>query len=152
MNLATARAAQRAREVGIHKVVGAGRGQLVGRFLAESILLCCIALALALALVELVLPAFSGLVGKDVRLDLWGDPWLLPGLVLLVVVVGTLAGSYPAFVLARFQPSKVLKGVFAAGRGTAWLRKGLVTFQFMMSVGLLICTAGMLSQLHFLQT
>jgi putative ABC transport system permease protein len=152
MNLATARAAQRAREVGIHKVVGAGRGQLVGRFLAESILLCCIALALALALVELVLPAFSGLVGKDVRLDLWGDPWLLPGLVLLVVVVGTLAGSYPAFVLARFQPSKVLKGVFAAGRGTAWLRKGLVTFQFMMSVGLLICTAVMLSQMHFMQT
>ncbi|MFB6274304.1 MAG: ABC transporter permease [Salinibacter sp.] len=154
VSLATARAAQRAREVGVHKTVGAGRPHLVGQFLGESILTAALALPLALGLARGALPMVNDLVGTTLHL---GDVPLPLGLgtaLGLVGLVGLAAGSYPAFVLSRFRPSAVLKqsGFGASSGGGSWLRKGLVVVQFAASVALILATIVVYLQLQYVQT
>ncbi len=152
MNLATARAASRTREVGMRKVMGAHRPQLVRQFLGESILLATLALVLAVVLVELFVPVLNAVSGKTLGVGAlmhWSTPLVVLGIVL---VVGLLAGSYPAFYLSGFRPARSLKGARAAGAtGAATLRKGLVVFQFAITIILVIGTAVVFSQLNYLQ-
>ncbi len=149
-NLATARAAQRAKEVGVRKAVGAGRGQLAGQFLGEAVLLGALATALALALVALLLPTFNAFIGADVRLGTGslGTAGMLVGIGL---AAGLLAGAYPALVLSAFRPARVLKGELTRGRGGARLRRGLVVFQFAATVALLVGTITIFDQLRFMR-
>ena len=149
MNLTTARSTQRAREVGIRKVVGASRGQLIAQFLGESILLTALAMLLAMSIVEIVLPAVADFLEKPLAFSL-AEPALLLSLLGGVVVVGLIAGSYPAFYLSSFRPVEVLKGS-ASGGGASLLRKGLVVLQFSVSVGLLIATGVVVAQMQYVR-
>jgi putative ABC transport system permease protein len=152
MNLSTARSANRAREVGVRKVLGSLKGNLVMQFLTESILISCIALLLAGVLTYTMLPYFNQLAAKDIKIQILASPWLLPGLLLLVLITGLLAGSYPAFYLSSFKPIQVIKGKLAAGFKTSWLRSGLVVFQFVISIILIIATLVIYRQLHFIRS
>jgi putative ABC transport system permease protein len=152
MNLSTARSANRAREVGVRKVLGSLKSNLVKQFLTESILISCIALMVALMLTFIMLPYFNQLAAKDIRLNVLASPWLLPSLLLLVLVTGLLAGSYPAFYLSAFKPIQVIKGKLAAGFKTSWLRSGLVVFQFSISIILIIATIVIYKQLNFIHS
>lgn len=142
VNLATARAGQRAREVALRKVLGARRRQLIAQFLGESLLLTAVAMLLALGLVELILPQVNAFLDADMRVVYLGGGGLLAPVVLLVLIVGGLGGVYPAFYLSRFQPAKVLKANRAAAdtEGSGRLRNLLVIGQFAVSIGLIICT------------
>ena len=152
INLATARSAERAREVGMRKVVGAHRRQLVGQFLSESMVLSLVAGLLALGLVALSLPAFNALSGKALTMSAVAEGAMLLGLVAVVLFVGIVAGSYPAFVLARFRPVAVLKGASTTTSGGVWLRKGLVLAQFALSVMLIVGAATVYDQLDFMRS
>lgn len=147
MNLTTARSTQRAREVGVRKVVGANRSQLIAQFLGESVLLTGMAMLLAVALVELTLPFVADFLEKPLEFSLL-DPAMMLSLVAGVLLVGILAGSYPAFFLSHFRPADVLKGA-SASTGSALLRKGLVVFQFAVSVTLLIATGVVIAQMQY---
>jgi len=147
MNLTTARSTQRAREVGIRKVVGATRGQLIVQFLGESILLTAFAMLLAVAIVELLMPAFAAFLEKPLRFPV-ASVEVAGSLLLGVIVVGVIAGSYPAFYLSKFRPAEVLKGS-ASSAGSALLRKSLVVFQFATSIALLIATGVVISQINY---
>ena len=142
-NLATARASQRAREVALRKVLGANRRQLIVQFIGESILVALLAMLIALALVELVLPSFSAFLDADIELDYLGEGGIALPMLGLVLLVGGLGGLYPAFFLSRFKPATVLKANKSAseGDGTGRLRAALVVGQFAVSIGLIICTA-----------
>lgn len=147
VNLSTARYAQRSREVAVRKVVGAHRGQLVQQFLGESVLLSLLAMALAVLLVWLALPAFNAFAGKAISLPVgWASALAVLG---LAVAVGVLAGAYPAFFLSAFQPVEVLKSAPGVGRGT--LRKVLVVLQFAIGVSLLVATGVVWDQLRFMR-
>ncbi len=150
MNLSTAGASKRSREVGIRKVLGSRRGELVRQFLFESVMITALALLLALVAVKMTLPVFSQFTGKNLSLEAGGS-WLIPGLFLFVLVVGIVAGSYPAFFLSSFKPVSVLKGKFTAGRGSLGLRSGLVVFQFGIAMLLVIGTIVVYRQLAFIQ-
>ncbi|HYC05846.1 MAG TPA: ABC transporter permease [Azospirillaceae bacterium] len=142
MNLATARATQRAREVSVRKVVGASRSQIVGQFLGESVLLTVIGLLLAIAVVELALPAYSDFLGKDLVFNYLSEPSLLAMLLALTLVVGVAGGAYPAFFLSSFKPAAVLKGsASGVGGGSGRLRTALVVVQFSISIMLMAATA-----------
>jgi putative ABC transport system permease protein len=147
-NLATARASQRAREVALRKVLGANRKQLVTQFMAESILVAGIAMLVALALVELLLPPLAGFLDADLAMTYLGSGGMLLPILLLVLVVGAAGGLYPAFYLSRFQPAQVLKAnkSSAEAAGTGRLRSALVIGQFAVSIGLIICTAVVYAQ------
>lgn len=153
-NLATARASQRAREVALRKVLGASRRQLIGQFLGESILVTALAMGLALAAVELLLPAFNAFLGATIELRYFGAQGILLPAVAMVVLVGVLAGLYPAFFLARFEPAKILKANKSAAdaQGSGVLRNALVIGQFAVSIGLIICTAVIYAQTVYAQT
>ena len=153
MNLATARSARRAREVGIRKVVGAERGQLIRQFLSESMLTCLLALPLALLLVEVALPLVNTLTGEPLRLDYANEGEILLALTGLVLLVGFVSGCYPALFLSAFRPTGVLKG-YSPGlrRGGLRLRRILVVFQFTATVAFLIGTAVVHLQLDYIQT
>ncbi len=151
MNLSTAGASKRAREVGIRKVLGSLNGQLVRQFLLESLLLTSFAFLLSLILVFWTLPLLNKLSGKNLSFDLLSNPWLLPGLLLFALVTGLLAGSYPAFFLSSFKPVTVLKGKIASMGKTVSLRSGLVVFQFFISIVLIIGTIIVHKQLSFIQ-
>jgi len=148
MNLSTARSEKRAKEVGIRKAVGSLRMQLVKQFYSESILVALLAFVLALALVQLLLPFFNQVADKKMAI-LWASPmfWLLG--VGFSLITGIIAGSYPAFYLSSFQPVKVLKGTFKAGRFAAVPRKVLVVLQFTVSVILIIGTIVVFQQIQF---
>ncbi len=153
MNLSTARSAQRAKEVGIRKVVGARRPQLVGQFLGEAFLTSALAMALALVLAETALPQFNRFAGKTLTLlSGAGLPFFLT-IVLVVVATGTLAGGYPAFFLSSFSSVDALvrKRPGPGGRGSS-VRKALIVFQFAISVGLITCTLAAARQLRHIQT
>jgi len=152
MNLSTARSANRSREVGIRKVLGSLKGNLIRQFLAESILITFIALGFALLIAVVALPYFNQLSGKAIRPEALFGGSMLGVLFVLVVVVGLLAGSYPAFFLAAFRPVDVLKGKFAGGFKRSWLRNGLVVFQFAISIALIIGTAVIYSQLNYIRS
>jgi putative ABC transport system permease protein len=151
MNLATARSASRAREVGMRKVLGSYRRQLIGQFLAESIILSGIAMILALIAVELVLPGFNRLAEIQLQTVYPGNWPLLSTLLGIALVVGLVAGSYPAFVLSAFKPAKVLKGTIASGTKSGKLRSMLVVFQFAASVILIVGTIIIKSQLDYIR-
>ena len=147
MNLTTARSTQRAREVGVRKVVGANRSQLISQFMGESILLTGFAMLLALALVEIILPVFSAFLEKPLTLSLT-NPATLGLLLLGTLVVGIFAGSYPALYLSKFRPADVLKGSVSS-TGSALLRKSLVVVQFATSIALLISTGVVMAQMSY---
>ena len=151
MNLSTARSANRAKEVGIRKVAGSTKGHLILQFLTESILLSLFSLVLALGIAVLLLPMFNQLAGKSLHSDMLFSGRFLPILILLVLLVGCLAGSYPAFYLSSFQPIHVLKGKMAAGFKSSWLRSSLVVFQFFISIGLIVSTLVIYRQLHYIR-
>jgi putative ABC transport system permease protein len=147
-NLATARASQRAREVALRKVLGASRKQLIAQFLGESVLVAALAMVVALAMVELLLPAFNAFLDAGIELRYLGEGGVLLPLLLLVVVVGVVGGLYPAFYLARFEPAKILKANKSAAdaQGSGRLRNVLVVGQFAVSIALIICTAVIYAQ------
>ena len=153
-NLGTARAGQRAREVALRKVLGASRGQLIVQFLGESLLVAAAATLVALAMVELVLPSLSDFLQADLRLHYFGQDGALLPIIGLMLFVGVAAGSYPAFVLSRFDPAPVLKanvgGTGHAGGGR--LRNALVIGQFAVSIGLIICTGVVAAQTRYART
>ncbi len=151
-NLATARAVTRKREVGVRKVVGAHRPQLMVQFLSESLLLTCSALLIALALVELCLPLFNQFVRGDLHLNAATVIIGAPAVLALTLVVGLLAGWYPAFFLSSFRPITALKSRASSSPGSTGLKKGLVIFQFGMSILLVICTLVVYQQLRFIET
>jgi putative ABC transport system permease protein len=152
MNLTTAKSANRAKEVGIRKVLGTERKGLIFQFLSESILMVCFALVFALLIAMLVLPFFNTIASKSMHISNLFSTWLLPALVLLPFLVGLLAGLYPAFFLSRFRPVEVLKGNLSQGSRRAGLRSLLVVFQFTTSIILIIGTFIIYGQLHFIQT
>ncbi len=153
-NLATARASQRAREVALRKVLGANRRQLIIQFLGESLLISMVSMLIALAMVELLLPAFAAFLDADMTVSYFGTDGILLPVLLLVLVVGVLGGLYPAFFLSRFQPATVLKAnkSSAEAAGTGRLRSVLVIGQFAVSIGLIICTAVIYAQTVYART
>jgi putative ABC transport system permease protein len=150
INLSTARSSGRAKEVGVRKVLGSLRKNLVLQFLTESMLISFISMMLALAIAALLLPYFNSISGKELTIHAFFAPWLLSSLLFLVIIVGLLAGIYPAFYLSSFKPVAVLKGKIAAGFKTGWLRSGLVVFQFAISIFLIIGTLVIFSQLNYI--
>ncbi len=152
MNLSTAGASRRAREVGIRKVLGSLHKELIKQFLFESILITFISLIVAVLFLILSIPLLNSIAETRLSaLSLISNPWLLPGLFLFGLFVGTLAGSYPAFFLSSFKPVSVLKGKFSAGRNSVSMRSGLVIFQFIASVTLIISIIIIYKQLFFIQ-
>ncbi|HLI94014.1 MAG TPA: FtsX-like permease family protein [Puia sp.] len=151
MNLSTAKAAGRAKEVGIKKVLGAGRFTLVLQYFGESLLMAFASLLVAILLVALVLPAFNGITGKQLTLDHPGFGLILWTMVILLVT-GLLAGSYPALYLSGFKPAMVLKGKLKTATSELFVRKGLVVFQFALSAILIISVMVVYRQIHFIQT
>jgi ABC-type antimicrobial peptide transport system permease subunit len=152
MNLATARSTGRAKEVGLRKVVGARKGNLIGQFYGESILLSFIALIIAIALVLLLLPLFNTLSGKELSFSSLLNWKFITGMCLITILAGILSGSYPALFLSAFQPVKVLRGGLNAGAKSAMFRKILVVIQFSLSILLIIGTTVVYKQLLFMQT
>ena len=151
MNMATARSANRAREVGMRKVVGATRRGLRGQFVGESIFISLLSLPLALAMGWLFLPVFNRLTGKAFSAGDFGHPVLLLGSVLIVLFVGLLSGSYPAFFLSSFRPVDVLRGRTRSGGRSGFLRKILVVGQFAVSIGFVIGVLIILQQMKFMR-
>ncbi|CAL1518428.1 hypothetical protein MMC2321_02171 [Chitinophaga sp. MM2321] len=150
MNLATARSERRAREVGVRKVMGASRRRLIFQFLSEAMLLSLVAMIIGFLLAWISLPAAMQLIGKTF------SPSFFNWQVILLVVgmglfTGLVAGSYPAFFLSNFQPVKVLKRLQSGGKGDSLLRKGLVTFQFIISIFLIIVTIVTIKQIHYVE-
>lgn len=139
MNLATARSQKRAKEIGVKKVVGAGRGGLIRQFISESILLAFLAGLLAIILASLLLPYFNQIVSKELALGLT-QPTHLLFLLGIILTTGIVAGSYPAFYLSSFEPIGVLKGLAVRTSGANFIRRGLVVLQFAASITLVICT------------
>ncbi|HSZ31683.1 MAG TPA: ABC transporter permease, partial [Puia sp.] len=152
MNLSTARSANRAKEVGIRKVAGSLRSHLITQFLTESVLTSFLSLLLAIGIAALLLPLFNQLAGKEMRVWTLFSTWLMPLMVALIIVVGCVAGSYPAFYLSSFQPVQVLKGNIAKGFKSSWLRSGLVVFQFFISISLIIGTIVIYNQLTYIRS
>jgi len=149
MNLAIARGLQRAKEVGVRKTLGALRVQMLVQFIAEAVLMAAFAMIVAIAAVELLLPAFNAFLQKQITFAYFGNVWTIPALALLVVLTGTVAGAYPAFYLSAFAPSRVLKGIAAAGRRSVALRGVLVVVQFSIAIVLLVATAVVFLQMRF---
>lgn len=149
INLSTAKSANRAREVGIRKVVGSHRNHLINQFLAESILYSLVSFLLALLLVQLSLPFFNHLAQKQIVFP-WQQWWVIPALLLSAVGVGILAGLYPSVYLSSFRPVQVLKGSLARGSKTSMTRSVLVVFQFATSIILIICTFVISRQMDFI--
>jgi putative ABC transport system permease protein len=148
MNLSTARSERRAKEVGIRKTIGSLRRQLIHQFFSESFLIVISAFILAVLLVVLTLPWFNGLAAKDMTMP-WSNVVFWSVSLLFIFITGLLAGSYPAFYLSSFQPIKVLKGTFRAGRLASLPRRVLVVMQFTVSVALIICTIVVYQQIQF---
>jgi predicted permease len=151
MNLTTARSVKRAKEIGIRKVVGAFRFSLIRQFIGEALLIVSIAIIISLALVMLVLPTFNLLTGKQIQIPLT-DPIFLLIITGLLLVTGFISGSYPALYLSSFKPIRVLKGSLKFSNGALWFRKGLVVFQFMLSIILIIGTIVVSKQVNYIQT
>lgn len=152
MNLATARSAKRAREVGMRKVFGSSKLRLIVQFLTESIILTSFSLLVAILLVYLALPEFNGIAGKSLDLSTLPLALTAGSLVAIVMLVGVAAGSYPAFFLAGFQPIKVLKGKLATGAKNSYLRGILVIVQFTITIGLIASTLVVNKQISYIRS
>lgn len=151
MNLTTARASRRSLEIGMRKVVGAKRTNLIRQFLGESVLISFLSLLIAVGLVLLVLPAFNSISGKELGLATFNIGLLAAGLIGIALVTGILSGSYPAFLLSAIQPIRVLKSSLSMASKNSAFRKILVTCQFSLSIGLIIGTFVVYRQLDFMQ-
>lgn len=151
MNLSTARSAKRGLEVGVRKTLGASKQQLIGQFLGESILLTTIAILFSVALIEFSMPFFTHITGKEIAINYLQAPQFWVGLLSITVIIGILAGLYPAFFLSAFTPSSILKGKNTTQSSGSTLRKGLVVFQFGISVILIFGTLVIYQQLNFMQ-
>jgi len=151
MNLATARSATRAKEVGLRKVVGAERKELIWQFLGESLIYSIFSLAIAILFVRLAMPFAESLSGRQMSLNIAEMPWLVPSFIGLVLLVAFVAGSYPALFLSAFRPAQVLKGNLKAGSANSRLRSFLVVAQFIISICLIIGTGIILNQLRFMK-
>ena len=150
INLSTARSSTRANEVGVRKVLGSNRSQLVRQFLSESVLLSLLSLLLAAVFLELFLPFFNNLIGKNLSVH-FGNWLILPAIIGMTLLFGIIAGSYPAFFLASFQPISTLKGKPGPGGRSAGIRYGLVVFQFAISITLLVVTFVVYEQLEYIR-
>jgi predicted permease len=151
MNLTTARSANRAREVGMRKVAGAYRSDLIRQFFGESLLLACVAFLWALGLVWLLLDPFNNLAAKELNLGFSSGAWLWLGLLGIALVTGFISGTYPALFLSGFQPVRVLRGSVPSGARSSAFRKVLVVFQFSLTILLLVCTLVVYLQLDFMR-
>lgn len=149
MNLSTARSERRAKEVGIRKVIGAAKGTLIRQFIGESFIMCLMALVIALILVLLLLPYFNLFTQKNITL--FSNPGLLLWIILLTIITGVIAGAYPAFYLSAFKPISVLKGRVLNNFSAKTIRKGLVVFQFTISICLIIAAVVIGQQLDYLR-
>jgi putative ABC transport system permease protein len=150
MNLATAQASRRAKEVGIKKIGGSTRGMLITQFLSESFILSFLSLIFALIIIKLSLPYFNNLLGTRLALDLFAVWYTIPVLLLFTLIVGIMAGSYPAFFLSSFNPYEVLKGTVKNSTGNGRLRRILVVFQFAISILLIVGTLIMNRQIKYM--
>jgi len=151
MNMATARSAKRAKEIGLRKVVGAYRGQIVSQFLIESLIISLLAMVLSVLAAEGLLPLFNQLSDKELKLLASGDIRLMLGIIGISVAVGLVSGSYPALYLSRFMPARILKSTLRPGRRGATLRKVLVVVQFTISIVMIIGTIQVFEQLRYLK-
>jgi len=149
INLSTARTAPRMKEVGVRKALGAKRGQLIGQFLSESILLTCIAMLLGIALYELVLPNLESFMDRELAVRIYNDPILILTVLGMILFVGVFSGSYPAFVLSRFKPSSILRGEWANKSAKSYLRRALVIFQFAIAIILICLTFAVYNQINY---
>lgn len=149
VNLSTAKSANRSREVGMRKVVGSQRRQLISQFLTESVLISILALVCSIVLASLLLPYFNQLANKNLTLP-WTDWWFLPGALLGGLLLGVIAGAYPALFLSTFKPIDVLRGRLSRGAKSSGLRNGLVVFQFATSVILIVGTLVVYQQMEFI--
>jgi len=149
INLSTAKSVNRAKEVGVRKVVGSPRGYLIGQFLTESVLITTIAFIIGILLAALLMPLFREMSGKALTLP-WGNPGFIPVVLLAAILVGLLAGLYPSFYLSRFNPAKVLKGMMGQSKKTSGLRSGLVVLQFTISIILIVGTLIVNQQMDFI--
>jgi putative ABC transport system permease protein len=152
MNLSTAHSAGRAKEIGIKKVVGSSKLQLINQFIGESVLLSLISMFFALCLVELFMPAFNNIAGKHLQLRYFATWYILPLLFLVSVMVGFLSGSYPAFFLSSFEPLRVLKGRLQSGMKSTRFRGILVVFQFLITIVLFISTFTVYRQMNYINS
>lgn len=150
MNLATARSVSRAQEVGMRKVIGAERKQIIVQFLGEALFLGFLALILSIILIFIFLPLFNSISGKSLSSNFW-NPWIILGLAGITAFVGLVSGSYPALFLSSFHPAAVFRGALKAGKANVRLRKFLVVFQFTLSIVFIIGTGIVSSQLRFIK-
>jgi ABC-type antimicrobial peptide transport system permease subunit len=150
MNLSTARSEKRAKEVGVRKAIGSGRGALVGQFFGESVAIALLAFVLSIGIAQLLLPFFDGVAGKRLNIP-WGQPLFWLAGLCFAFITGLLAGSYPALYLSSFKPVKVLRGTFRAGRLASLPRKALVVVQFTVSVILVIGTIAVFHQIEYVK-
>ena len=150
MNLSTAKASRRIKEVGIKKAVGAGRSTLIGHYLAESLIMTFLSMLVALLMADLLLGQFNMITGKHLKLTL--TPGLLGALGSISLVTGIFAGSYPALYLSGFNPASVLKGKLNGSLGEVWARKGLVAFQFTLSIIFIVSVLVIYKQIQFIQS
>jgi putative ABC transport system permease protein len=151
MNLSTARSANRSKEVGIRKVLGTRRKNLVAQFLTEAVIMSLIAFVLAILIAILLLPYLNQLAVKNLTLSIFEHPLLFPLLIGFAIIVGLMAGSYPAWYLSAFRPIQVLKGTVAGGFKRSYLRNSLVVFQFFISIVLIISTVVIYNQLNYIR-
>jgi putative ABC transport system permease protein len=152
MNLSTAQSATRAKEIGVRKVAGASRSQLIKQFLGESLLFSFTAFIFSIFLVYMLLPVFSVLIGDELSFSLLNNSWVLPGLLAVSVLIGLLSGSYPAFLISSYNPVSVVKGhVKSSPKRTSLFRNTLVTTQFVISIVMIVCTAVVYMQLNFIR-
>ncbi|MDQ1352146.1 MAG: putative transport system permease protein [Acidobacteriota bacterium] len=152
INLATARYVNRAKEVGLRKILGATRPQLIKQFLGESFLFAIIAMILAVFLVELFLPIFNALSAKKLEIHYFSNLFILPGIIGIMLLVGLFSGIFPALHIAMFQPINALKGIFKIDSKISSMRKPLVLFQFIISIVFVICSILIANQLHYIKT
>ncbi len=152
MNLATARSTVRSKEVGVRKVLGSHRKQLIFQFVTESMVITLLSVMLSIVLAFFLLPFFNDIAGKQIEREFYTNPWVMLMLLGILLVVGLLAGSYPAFYLSKFQSAQVLKGRLSSKSGNATLRKTLVVIQFSISIVMVICTWVVYDQLAYMKT
>ena len=150
VNITTAKATERAKEIGVRKVIGAAREQLFYQFIAESFIIVTIAFIIGIVLAEFILPVFKDIYGVNLELSALKSSNAIGAVSFIILVIGLLGASYPAFLLSKYKPVKVLKGNFKTGSSGVWIRKSLIVFQFVISVVLIICTLIIKDQLNYI--
>lgn len=152
INLSSARAATRAREVGMRKVIGSQRWQLIIQFLGESIFITLIAMCIACVILQLALPHFEGLLGKTLEITILNNPLLLLALLATAVFIGILSGIYPALILSAFRPIRILRGEFQTGRAGILMRRVFIVFQFAIAIALFVGVSTVLIQIKYVRS